>query len=453
MSVIKAKCTNCGEIIDVDNNKEADICPYCKEAFVVERAINNYLGQNYNAKRSINNNSDFEINGGALRKYIGSLTQVEIPNNVTVIGAEAFANTAITYVYIPSNVIEIKFGAFKGCKYLKKVIIDEGLQILGSEEDTGYHRKGSVFFECSNLESINLPESLIELGPSCFIECRKLKIIKIPSKVKFSSDFINCEALEKIQLPDNLEKLGSFQGCINLKRINIPSTVKEISHGAFINCKSLKRLQIPEGITPSMPICRGCENLESVKIPSTIKFITELTFGDCKKLDNVIIPANVRIQGVADDPDYRSAFEGCIGMHTITLKENVYLEGWRVFASCLNLEEIRGVSAQWLRENTYHLPPNLAAKYTNNGCYIATCVYGTYNCPEVWTLRRFRDFNLKKNTFGRIFVKSYYKISPFIVKKLGKFHWCKMIWKFILDKIVETLNKQGITNTPYYDRD
>ncbi len=30
----------------------------------------------------------------------------------------------------------------------------------------------------------------------------------------------------------------------------------------------------------------------------------------------------------------------------------------------------------------------------NKGCYIATCVYGSYDCPQVWTLRRFRDYTL-----------------------------------------------------------
>ena len=30
-----------------------------------------------------------------------------------------------------------------------------------------------------------------------------------------------------------------------------------------------------------------------------------------------------------------------------------------------------------------------------NGCYIATCVYENYDCPQVWTLRRFRDETLK----------------------------------------------------------
>ena len=52
-------------------------------------------------------------------------------------------------------------------------------------------------------------------------------------------------------------------------------------------------------------------------------------------------------------------------------------------------------------------------------CYIATCVYGSYNCPEVWTLRRFRDYYLYKHFFGKLFIKIYYKISPVIVKLFG----------------------------------
>ncbi len=38
--------------------------------------------------------------------------------------------------------------------------------------------------------------------------------------------------------------------------------------------------------------------------------------------------------------------------------------------------------------NKYEKSRNSGKK---NGCYIATCVYGSYDCPEVWTLRRFRD--------------------------------------------------------------
>ena len=50
------------------------------------------------------------------------------------------------------------------------------------------------------------------------------------------------------------------------------------------------------------------------------------------------------------------------------------------------------------------------------GCYIATAVYGSYDCTEVWVLRRYRDYNLDTNIFGKIFIKLYYAISPTVVK-------------------------------------
>ncbi len=39
-----------------------------------------------------------------------------------------------------------------------------------------------------------------------------------------------------------------------------------------------------------------------------------------------------------------------------------------------------------------------------DGCYIATAVYGSYDCPEVWTLRRFHDYGPKRTALGRAFV-------------------------------------------------
>ena len=86
-----------------------------------------------------------------------------------------------------------------------------------------------------------------------------------------------------------------------------------------------------------------------------------------------------------------------------------------------------------------------------NGCYIATCVYGSYDCPQVWTLRRFRDNNLRKNWFGRIFIKIYYAISPMLVKLFGDKKLFKMFWKKCLDILVLQLQSNGIRDTPYTD--
>ena len=70
----------------------------------------------------------------------------------------------------------------------------------------------------------------------------------------------------------------------------------------------------------------------------------------------------------------------------------------------------------------------------SKGCYVATCVYGSYDCPEVWTLRRFRDYTLDITWYGRLFIKCYYAISPTIVKCFGDTKWFKAFWKSRLDK-------------------
>lgn len=87
-----------------------------------------------------------------------------------------------------------------------------------------------------------------------------------------------------------------------------------------------------------------------------------------------------------------------------------------------------------------------------NGCYIATCVYGSYDCPEVWVLRRFRDNTLDNFWLGRAFIKLYYAISPKVVRVCGKQKLFVFIWKHILDKYVSHLKNKGVDDTIYKDK-
>ncbi len=87
-----------------------------------------------------------------------------------------------------------------------------------------------------------------------------------------------------------------------------------------------------------------------------------------------------------------------------------------------------------------------------SGCYVATAVYGSYDCPEVWTLRRFRDNTLAETWYGRAFIHTYYVISPTLVKWFGHSEWFKKVWKEPLNYLVRKLQSQGVENTPYNDR-
>lgn len=85
------------------------------------------------------------------------------------------------------------------------------------------------------------------------------------------------------------------------------------------------------------------------------------------------------------------------------------------------------------------------------GCYVATCVYGSYDCPPVWSLRRFRDEFLLEHPLGRVFVKTYYAISPTMVKKFGHTAWFNTLFRSLLTPLVCYLNRHGISSDAYRD--
>jgi hypothetical protein len=89
---------------------------------------------------------------------------------------------------------------------------------------------------------------------------------------------------------------------------------------------------------------------------------------------------------------------------------------------------------------------------SSSGCYVATAIYGSYNCPEVWTLRRFRDNTMDATWYGRAFIKTYYAVSPTLVKWFGETQWFKKMWRKPLDRMVDSLQKKGVESTPYEDK-
>lgn len=75
-----------------------------------------------------------------------------------------------------------------------------------------------------------------------------------------------------------------------------------------------------------------------------------------------------------------------------------------------------------------------------SGCYIASAVYGSYTCPEVVALRRYRDDYLSNTLFGRAFIRVYYALSPFFAKRIRSDSWCGRKIRAFLDRRVEKLN-------------
>ena len=124
-------------------------------------------------------------------------------------------------------------------------------------------------------------------------------------------------------------------------------------------------------------------------------------------------------------------------------------------------EKIRAIDPSYIAPPLPSEEPvkiNHAASASSNttssgGCYVATAVYGSYDCPQVWTLRRYRDYTLAQTWYGRTFVRAYYAISPSLVKWFGQTVWFKKMWQAKLDRMVAKLQEKGVQSTPYSDKE
>lgn len=89
----------------------------------------------------------------------------------------------------------------------------------------------------------------------------------------------------------------------------------------------------------------------------------------------------------------------------------------------------------------------------SGGCYIATAVYGSYDCPEVWVLRRWRDTRLASTATGRGVIRLYYLTSPTILRALEGREWLMEAIRRPLSRLVDRLRARGYSSLPYTDRE
>ena len=275
----------------------------------------------------------------------------------------AFAPAGLTSYTIPNNVTTIGCNAFANCSNLTHIVLHEGVKQI---------EKGA-FAGCTNLARINFPKDITEIEEGTFADCTNLKNITINTN-SFQGSWVNNAVVEEIILGPNINLYNSenFNGFENLKRVNVNTNqlrdnssdfvgFEEITIGANVtqlpssilsqhegkltfNCKQITKsltanLKIREiyigenveyiasdafsghtGITLAGEyICDAGnsvivnnrfvhlinKDLESYTIPNNVTEISKEAFKGCSKLKNLTIPNGITKFGI-------QAFNGCI---------------------------------------------------------------------------------------------------------------------------------------------
>lgn len=277
-------------------------------------------------------NGTLTISNSALTSGRTKLTSVTLPEGLTRINNSAFANyQALKNINIPNTVTVLAANAFESSG-IKEIIIPDSVKTIDS-----------YCFRNSGLESIVLPDTDITLGMDCFSRT-PLKSIRLPNTLKTLPNgiFVN-SSLVSITIPDSVETIeySSFQGCKSLETVIIPESVTSIGNSTFYGCTTLKSIDLPAGLTAiNSGLFNGCTSLEKIDIPANVKEIQKNAFTNCTSLKEVNLP-----NGLTKIGD--SAFVGCESLTSIAIPKSVKSFGASVFNNYLKTVYFEGSKEEW----------------------------------------------------------------------------------------------------------
>ena len=332
-------------------------------------------------KKSIYNDSNFEIEENKVIHYKGNDKKVIVPEGIEEIESSAFwDNQFIEEVILPNSLKNMGGDTFYNCKKLKKVNIPYNVDTIGNnpfagcpllevknysknyiyENDALYTSDKKALIYCSikgDSDHFIIPEGVTLICKHAFYLCNRLKRIVLPTTLEYleNNPFSGCSQLEienhskSYFIKDDViyNKFGTAViGALNkisTKRLALLDGIKTINRNSFWNCKGIEEIVFPKslidiGYNPFV----GCSNIHFVSNSPYFRVIDDVLYN--ANMDKIISYPAWKAIGEIHITDSvttleRGAFSGCNKMTSINL-HNVNIINKSCFTNCTSLKEL-----------------------------------------------------------------------------------------------------------------
>ena len=263
-----------------------------------------------------------------------SLKEANLPASVKTLGCGAFQNcTSLKKVHIPTDMETGTHcgnnaypGPFNGCSSLTDVTFGSGFSTMPN----------GLFWNCTGLESIVLPDRVKNISWKAFSDCTNLKSISIPNSVTSIADNAFYKSgLETVTIPSSVTSIGSraFQ-MSQLRTVTIPDSVTTVGDHVLADCPELKSITWSAGATTIKDYSfAGSVKVETINLPNTVKTLNKGIFRDCDALKTMVLPNSITSIG-------NELFYGCDSLVQVVIPNSVATMGTSGFENCKVLTSV-----------------------------------------------------------------------------------------------------------------